>query len=70
MLYDVTYQVGGQEHIARVDAADAAAAAALVQRDHAGPDEVFELIQVHLLEEESPPEDLTDAEPSGVDAAD
>ncbi len=70
MLYDVTYQVGGQEHIARVDAADAAAAAALVQRDHAGPDEVFELIQVHLLEEESPPEDLTGAEPSGVDAAD
>ncbi len=69
MLYDVTYQVGGQEHIARVDAADAAAAAAVVQRDHAGPDEVFELIYVHLLEEESPSENLADAERNGVDAA-
>ena len=53
MLYDVTYQVRGQEHTARVDAPDAAAAAAVVQRDYAGPDELFELIHVHLLEDEA-----------------
>ncbi len=70
MLYDVTYQVGGQEHIARVDAADAAAAAASVQREHAGSEEMFELIYVHLLEEDSASEDLAGAATTGVDAAD
>ncbi len=69
MLYDITYQVGGQEHTVRIDAPDAAAAAASVQRDHAGSDEMFELINVHLLEEESAPEDLEGAEAAGVDAA-
>ncbi len=75
MLYDVTYQVGGQEHVERVDAPDAAAAAAAVQRGHAGPDELFELIYVHLLEdlqgsEEPALDDETDRVASGVDAAD
>lgn len=70
MLYDVTYQVGGQEHIARVDAADAAAAAASVQRDHAGPDEMFELIYVHLLEDEPASADLSASATNSDDAAD
>lgn len=69
MLYDVTYQVGGQEHIARVDAADAAAAAASVQRDHAGPDEMFELIYVHLLENEPASAELPDSATNSDDAA-
>ncbi|MDP9353822.1 MAG: hypothetical protein M3R02_00795 [Chloroflexota bacterium] len=69
MLYDVTYQVGGQEHIAHVEAPDAAAAAAAVQRDHAGPDEVFELIYVHLLEEPAS-DDGADTAATGEDAAD
>lgn len=67
MLYDVTYQVGGQEHIERVDAPDAAAAAAAVQRQHAGPDELFELIYVHLLEDSGPDEEA-DRLDSGVGA--
>lgn len=70
MLYDVTYQVGGQEHIARVDAADAAAAAASVQRDHAAPDEMFELIYVHLLEDEPASADLPASATNSDDAAD
>ena len=53
MLYDVTYLLGGEERIERVDAQSAAAAAATVQDHHGRTATMFELIQVHLLEEQS-----------------
>lgn len=51
MLYDVTYQVGGEERTDRVDAPDAASAAALVRETQAGSEDLFELLLVHLLDD-------------------
>ncbi len=58
MRYEVTYQVGGDERVEQVDAADAASAAATVQETFGRTEELFELIYVHLL----------DAVPSAVGA--
>ena len=55
MRYDVTYQVTGEEHTDRIDAPDAAAAAAAVHEAHGRSSEHFELISVHLLDEPSYP---------------
>ncbi|HEV2108113.1 MAG TPA: hypothetical protein VGR16_07605 [Thermomicrobiales bacterium] len=55
MQYDVTYQVGGDQHVVRVDAADAASAAQTVQEEHGHGADLFELISVQLLDE-LPPE--------------
>jgi len=54
MRYDVTYLVAGDERVDRVEAPDAAAAAATVQDAHGRSAEGFELIQVHLLAEPAP----------------
>jgi hypothetical protein len=53
MQYDVRYQLGGEEKTEIVDAETAADAARTVQDQFLTSDEVFELIQVHLLEEEA-----------------
>ena len=54
MLYDVTYQIGGEERTDRVDAPDAAGAASAVREAHDGPEDRFELLLVHLIEENNP----------------
>lgn len=51
MRYDVTFQVGGDERVDRVDAPDAASAVAAVRAAHRGTTDLFELIQVHLLDD-------------------
>ncbi len=53
MKYEVRYQRGGDEHTILVDADDAASAAEQAQVQEAESQEVFELIQVHLLEDEA-----------------
>lgn len=52
MLYEVTFQVGGEEQRDRVDAPDAAGAAAAVRERHGRSPEMFELLLVHLVEED------------------
>lgn len=52
MMYEVTYQLGGDERTDRVDAVDAAGAAAMVREAHARSDDRFELLLVHLVEGE------------------
>jgi hypothetical protein len=54
MLYEVTYQVAGEQHVERVDAPDAAAAAAAVRDLHGRSSQMFELILVQLLDDASP----------------
>ena len=51
MQYDVTYQIGGEERTDRVDAPDAAGAAAVVREAHDAPEDRFELLLVHLIDE-------------------
>ena len=51
MQYDVRFQIGGDERTEVVEAESAAEAARQVQEQFLGSDEVFELIQVHLLDE-------------------
>jgi hypothetical protein len=48
--YDVTFQVGGEERVERVEAPDAASAVETIRAAHRGTPDLFELIQVHLLE--------------------
>lgn len=50
VLYDVTYQIGGEERIDRVDSPDAATAASSVREAHSGTDDRFELLLVHLID--------------------
>jgi len=51
MRYEVTFQVDGAERTEAVDAADAASAVAVIEAEHGRTPELFELIQVHLLDE-------------------
>lgn len=51
MKYEVRYQIGGEEQTAEVDVDDAASAVQLVQERFQDSSDVFELIQVHLLED-------------------
>jgi hypothetical protein len=51
MQYDVRFQIGGEERTELVEAESAAEAARQVQEKFLGSDEVFELIQVHLVDE-------------------
>lgn len=51
MRYEVRYQIGGEERTLEVEADSAAAAAQQAQEAHIYSDEVFELIQVHLLDD-------------------
>ncbi|CAA9587088.1 MAG: hypothetical protein AVDCRST_MAG19-5024 [uncultured Thermomicrobiales bacterium] len=51
MLYEVTYQVGGDERTDTVDAPDAASAAASVREANGHSPELFELLLVHLVED-------------------
>lgn len=58
MMYEVTFQIGGDEQTDRVDAPDAATAASRVRNAHQTEDGVFELLLVHLVEE------IDDSEPA------
>ena len=60
MRYEVRYQIGGEEHTTEVDVDDAATAAATVQEQFSGASDMFELIQVQLLDEMPEPELATD----------
>lgn len=53
MQYEVTYQIGGEEHVDVVEAPDAATAASRVRNAHQTDDGVFELLLVHLIEDEN-----------------
>lgn len=55
MRYDVTYQIAGDERTERVEAPDAAAAAAAIHDAHGRSADLFELISVQLLDEPSYP---------------
>lgn len=52
--YDVTYLSGGEEFTQRVEAVDAASAAASVQTEHGREEGMFELLSVSLIEQEDP----------------
>jgi hypothetical protein len=54
MVYDVTYQVAGEERTDRVIAPHAASAAERVRATHEADDGAFELLKVQLLEEDEP----------------
>jgi hypothetical protein len=56
MQYDVRYQIGGEEKTEIVDAESAADAARMIQDQYLTSDDVFELLQVHLIEEDAPTE--------------
>lgn len=51
MQYDVKYQMGLEERTDRIEADTAADAAEQVRNAHAGSNELFELLLVHLLDE-------------------
>lgn len=51
MTYDVTFQIGGEEQVERVEAPDAATAASRIRHAHQTEEGVFELLLVHLVEE-------------------
>jgi hypothetical protein len=53
MKYEVRYLIDDQEHTDVVDVDTAAEAAARVQEHHLDPVTTFELIQVHLVEEDA-----------------
>lgn len=52
MMYEVTYQVGGDERTDSVDAPDAASAAAAVREAHGHSADLFELLLVHLVDDD------------------
>ena len=58
MRYEVTFQIDGEERTEPVDAPDAATAVATVEAEHGRTPELFELIQVHLIEEISAEDDV------------
>ncbi|MDQ3694786.1 MAG: hypothetical protein M3464_14350 [Chloroflexota bacterium] len=62
MMYEVTFQIGGDEQTDQVDAPDAATAASRVRNAHQTDDGMFELLLVHLVEEDEPgsPEPATE----------
>ena len=53
MHYNVTFQVDGNERTESVDAPDAASAVTQIQAEHGRTSELFELIQVQLLDDAS-----------------
>lgn len=53
MTYEVRYLLNGEEGTREVEAATAAAAVELVQREVASENDTYELIQVTLLDSES-----------------
>lgn len=61
MRYEVRYQIGGEERTVEVEADSAAAAAQQAQEEHLQSHEVFELIQVHLLDDHVASELATDS---------
>jgi hypothetical protein len=50
--YNVRYQLGGTEHTETIEAETAAAAVRLVEERHTDEELRFELIEVHLDEDE------------------
>ena len=53
MKYEIRYLINEQEYTDVVDVETAAEAAARVQEQHLDPETTFELIQVHLVEEDA-----------------
>ena len=66
MRYDVTFQVGGEEQVERVEAPDAASAVEAVRAAHRGTTDLFELIQVHLLDDPEGSRDDAAADATGA----
>lgn len=64
MRYEVRYQIGGEEQTTVVEVDDAATAAQVVQETFLDNHDMFELIQVHLLDEVSGHEIASQTEPS------
>ncbi len=54
MVYDVTYQVDGEERTDRVIAPHAAGAAERVEASYDDGDESYELLRVHRLDDAAP----------------
>lgn len=54
MRYEVTFQSGGEQTTAGVEADSAAEAAQTVQLEHGHGEDLFELISVQLLDELPP----------------
>lgn len=50
--YTVRYQLGGVEHTETLEAGTAASAVQIVEEQHITEAERFELIEVHLVEDE------------------
>lgn len=50
--YTIRYQLGGDEHTDELQADNAASAARIVEERHLHEQERFELIEVHLIEDE------------------
>lgn len=50
--YNVRYQMDGEEHTETLEAENAASAAQLIEERHLIDTERFELIEVHLVEDE------------------
>lgn len=61
MRYEVRYQLDGEEHAEEVDAETAADAAQQVNDRHLSVDEVFELLQVQLLDEITEPSEPSES---------
>lgn len=51
MHYEVRFQISGEEQVEAIEADDAASAARRARDEFSGPDDMFELIQVQLLED-------------------
>ena len=56
--YTIRYQLGGDEFTDELEAENAAMAARVVEERHMHEEERFELIEVHLVEESTPEEEL------------
>lgn len=60
--YTVRYQLDGEEFTDRLEADNAASAARLVEDRHFEDEERFELIEVHMVEEEQAGADMPSLE--------
>ncbi len=63
--YTVRYQLDGEEFTDRLDADNAASAARIVEDRHFADQERFELIEVHMVEDEESDPDMPSLHQSG-----
>lgn len=60
--YTVRYQLDGEEYTDRLEADNAASAARIVEDRHFEDEERFELIEVHMVEDEQTGSDMPSLE--------